>query len=116
MPAARRTTTMMIERFMMLRVYAVAGSAARGSEVPARQARPVRRTLLLAVAAAAAGVARVGRGAIRAARAAALRRRDDRDVRVLQRRLLQALELDHRAPVAQDCLQLVVLRGGEIAL
>ena len=35
---------------------------------------------------------------------------------VLQRRLLQALELDERLAVVQDRLQLVVLRGRQIAL
>src|SRR4051794_6622014 len=38
------------------------------------------------------------------------------DVQVLQRRLLQAFELDERLAVVQDRLELVALRGREIAL
>src|SRR5262249_58241408 len=38
------------------------------------------------------------------------------DVQVLQRRLLQVLELDERFAVVEDRLQLVVLRRREIAL
>src|SRR3954469_16946825 len=91
-----RITTTMIERFMTLRLYS--------SPLP------------LAVDAASRRVARIGRRGVRAADAAALRRGDDRDVRGLQARLLQAVELHDRAPVGEDRLQLVVLRGCEIAL
>src|SRR5581483_10321394 len=86
----------MIERLMMLSVC------------PGRRPLPSRGRRI--------GVAGIRRRGVRAARAAALRRRDDRDVRVLQRGLLETLELDLRAPIREDRRELVVLRGGQVAL
>src|SRR5262245_19137495 len=75
-----------------------------------------RRLLLAAAASLAAAAGAIGIGAGCRGVAGATAGVEDGDVRVLQRRLLQALEFDQRFAVVQDLPQLRVARVVQVAL